>query len=414
MKPTMPVPLTQTLSRKERERTNRYASFTLSASSESRLTRMQQFRYICVANVDLYINACKGKPVERRGRKATGLRGYSYTTAVECQRGRQVIQFSGVSGLCTILNVKLSQQFDCQSGFMISSPKKSKPFKRKIIIRRIRRVIRQPPRGAWKIAYADFVTALMAFFLMLWLISAVSVNDRRAIEKYFKTPLLTVLAGGQHEDLASSQIVSDYGDDKTMAAGQVKYGAQPTKNVAISMEDAGRLLRLQEIKRLQSLEGQLEQLIETDPKLSRYKDQLQIDMTTEGLRIMIIDAKNRPMFEIGSAILQPYAVEILRSIGKTLNQVPNKIGLSGHTDALAYQGGNAGYSNWELSSDRANASRRELIAGGMDQSKVLRVVGLAHSMLFNPVDQFDARNRRISIIVMNSKAEASALEKDGQ
>lgn len=269
------------------------------------------------------------------------------------------------------------------------------------------------PHGAWKIAYADFVTALMAFFLLLWLLTSVSVEERKAIEEYYKTPLMVMLAGGKTDDVTSTLIVSDYGDDKTKSAGQVKKSAKPTENLVISATDAIRLMHLQEMQRLQSLKGQLEQLIETDLKLSKYKNQLQIDITTEGLRILIIDAQNRPMFEMGSAALQPYAVEILQEIGKALNQVPNMIGLSGHTDATHYQGGNLGYSNWELSADRANASRRELVSGGMDQSKILRVVGLSDSVLFNPDDPLDARNRRISIIVMNQQAEESARQ-DGR
>lgn len=275
-------------------------------------------------------------------------------------------------------------------------------------------MIREQPRGAWKIAYADFVTALMAFFLMLWLISSTSEEERRTIEEYFETPLMVVLSGGQSNDVSSSRIVGDQGEDLTKISGQVSKGAQPEKKVVISVTDAGRLLHMQEVARLQSLKDQLEQLIDNDAKLSKFKNQLLIDMTTEGLRIMIVDAQNRPMFQMGSAALQPYTVEILREIGKTLNQVPNKIGLSGHTDAAHYQGGSLGYSNWDLSADRANASRRELIAGGMDQIKILRVVGLSDSVLFNPLDPYDAHNRRISIIVMNQKAEEEASHDGGQ
>ncbi len=297
---------------------------------------------------------------------------------------------------------------------MISSPGKSKAFKRQVIIRRIKRTVYEPPKGAWKIAYADFVTALMAFFLMLWLISAVSVADRRAIAEYFKVPLIVSLSGGSSEDITTSVIVSDYGDDKTKSSGQVKGADKPTEKIEITAEDAARLLRMQEVARLASLKAELEHLIDTDPKLARYKTQLMIDMTTEGLRIMIVDEQNRPMFEVGSAALQPYAIDILKAIGKTLNQVPNSIGLSGHTDAISYQGGAKGYSNWELSADRANASRRELISGGMDQAKILRVVGLADSVLFNPANPADEHNRRISIIVMNQKAEAAVREEGSQ
>jgi len=118
-----------------------------------------------------------------------------------------------------------------------------------------------------------------------------------------------------------------------------------------------------------------------------------------------VDEKNRPMFALASAQLQPYTREILREIGKTLNDVPNKISLSGHTDATPYSSGEKGYSNWELSADRANASRRELISGGMDESKVLRVVGLSSAVLLDKEDPFNPINRRISIIVMNKKAE---------
>ncbi len=292
-----------------------------------------------------------------------------------------------------------------------SKNKKNKPM---VIVKRIRRVVKTRPVGTWKIAYADFMTALMAFFLLLWLMSAVPVNVRQGIAKYFQTPLLVVLNGGQNDDLTNSIVAGVYGDDKTKEYGQVRGGAQLAEKVAIMEEDAQRLLRQREIRRLQNLKLQLERVIDGNPQLRKYKNQLRIDLTSEGLRIQIIDEQNRPMFEIGSATLEPYTTEILRAIGSVLNQVPNKIGLSGHTDATPYQGGNEGYSNWELSADRANASRRELVAGGMDQSKVLRVVGLSSSALFNPTNPYDANNRRISIIVMNKETEESAGQDGGR
>ena len=118
-----------------------------------------------------------------------------------------------------------------------------------------------------------------------------------------------------------------------------------------------------------------------------------------------MDAKNRPMFDLGSTVLQPYTKAILDEIGKTLNGVPNRISLSGHTDATPYSGGDKSYSNWELSADRANASRRELIKGGMDANKMLRVVGLASAVPIDKDNPYNPINRRISIIVMNKKTE---------
>lgn len=293
--------------------------------------------------------------------------------------------------------------------------KDNKNQKRQIIVKRVRKMeSHSRPHGAWKIAYADFVTAMMAFFLLMWLITVHSREDRQSIAKYFQTPLLVVFSGGQSDDINTSMVVGGYGDDRMKTTGQVRAGPPLSEQVSIAENDARKLLRLQELERLLSLKRQLAQLIEADPKLRQYKNQLLIDLTTEGLRILIVDEKNRPMFEIGSAVLQPYTVEILQEIGKVLNQVPNKIGLSGHTDAAPYPGRGSGYSNWELSTDRANASRRELTAGGMDQAKILRVVGLSSSALFNPRDPYDAHNRRISIIVMNRETEKSVSQETGQ
>jgi chemotaxis protein MotB len=129
------------------------------------------------------------------------------------------------------------------------------------------------------------------------------------------------------------------------------------------------------------------------------------------LRIQIVDEQNRPMFALASAQLQPYTREILQEIGVVLNDVPNKVGLSGHTDSTPYFT-DAGYSNWELSADRANASRRALVAGGMADTKILRVVGLASAAHLDRKDPFNPINRRISIIVMNKKTEENVM-RDG-
>ena len=145
--------------------------------------------------------------------------------------------------------------------------------------------------------------------------------------------------------------------------------------------------------------------IAASEKLSGLKSQLRLDMTRDGLRIQIVDGDNRPMFASGSAVVQPYMRDLLREIGAVLGSVPNKLTLEGHTDSQGFAAGEAGYSNWELSADRANASRRELMAGGLAEDHVLRVQGLAASTPLDPKDPAAPQNRRISIIVMNREAE---------
>jgi chemotaxis protein MotB len=144
------------------------------------------------------------------------------------------------------------------------------------------------------------------------------------------------------------------------------------------------------------------------------RHQIRVEITPDGLRIQIVDDFNRPMFLLGGAQVQPYMRDLLQEIGKVLNEVDNKVALSGHTDAAPYVGGERGYSNWELSADRANASRRELIAGGMTGNKIVRVVGLADSNLLNKENPRDPLNRRISIIVMNKIAEERMNQAGGE
>ena len=278
-----------------------------------------------------------------------------------------------------------------------------------IIIKRIKKVSGGHHGGAWKIAYADFVTAMMAFFLLMWLLGSTTQGDKEGIAEYFKTPLKIALAGGAGSG-DSSSVIKGGGEDLSRRMGQVKRGDIEEIKRTINLEAAQAEKQRLEIEQFKNLKKRIEQVIEANPSLVNFKKQLLLDITTDGLRIQIIDEKNRPMFSIGKAELQSYTKEILHEIGKMLNDVPNKISLSGHTDATPYPSGEKSYSNWELSADRANASRRELIAGGMDANKVLRVVGLSSAVLFDKEDPFSPFNRRISIIVMNEKAEKAIIE----
>ncbi len=238
--------------------------------------------------------------------------------------------------------------------------------------------------GAWKIAYADFVTAMMAFFLLMWLLGSTTKGDLQGIADYFQTPLKVAMAGGSGSG-DSSSVIKGGGRDLTRSVGQIKKSddrekSRKTYNLKAAQAEMARMEKAQ----LEALKQRIDSAIENSPTLKQYKNQLLIDITTDGLRIQIVDEQNRPMFALAKAELQPYTREILLEIGQLLNGIPNKISLSGHTDATPFQGGEKGYSNWELSADRANASRRALVAGGMDEAKVLRVVGLSSAV---PVQQ---------------------------
>ncbi len=254
--------------------------------------------------------------------------------------------------------------------------------------------------GSWKIAYADFVTAMMAFFLVMWLISIVPKEELKGIAQYFRMPLRVALTGGPNQSAETSAIPGG-GSDPTKSDGDVRKSegtrieVQPNQTTEADRRDR---------RRLEQLRQHLIKAIESNPVLTKFRPQLLVDVTTEGLRIQIVDSKNRPMFALGSAEVEPYMRDILRQLAPLLNEVPNKISISGHTDSTPYAGDQAGYSNWELSSDRANASRQELVAAGMDPNKIIRVQGLASSMSLVKDDPAAPINRRISLVLLNSQA----------
>lgn len=278
-----------------------------------------------------------------------------------------------------------------------------------LVIKRVKRGKHSFHGGTWKIAYADFVTAMMAFFLLMWLLGSTTQGELEGIAEYFKSPLKVALAGGSGSG-DSSSVIKGGGQDLTRRESQIKKGDVKAQKKTINLKAAEAELERLEFSRLKALQGKLEKALDGNPSLRDYRKQLLIDITSEGLRIQIVDEQNRPMFASGKAVLAPYMRDILREISHVLNEMPNKISLSGHTDAKPYPSGERSYSNWELSADRANASRRELVSSGIDEGKIVRVVGLSSSVLLDPNDPFNPVNRRISIIVMNKKAEESITQ----
>jgi len=284
-----------------------------------------------------------------------------------------------------------------------------------IVIRRVKRQGHGHHGGAWKVAYADFVTAMMAFFLVMWLIGVGTREQRAAISEYFKNPSMTpgnatmAPPGRSGPGGASNSMIKMGGAmDLPHGPGHDRQGAAAA---SVDAKEIEKEARKQERVRLEELMQQLQAAIEKSQALAPFKDQLLLDITPEGLRIQIVDKQNRPMFDLGSAQLRPYTTTILQELSVFINRVPNRISLSGHTDDAAYSSDHH-YSNWELSADRANAARRALLSGGLAEDKVARVVGLAASVPFDRANPGDPVNRRISIIVMNRQAEATSLSQE--
>jgi chemotaxis protein MotB len=279
-----------------------------------------------------------------------------------------------------------------------------------VIVRRVKKAGHAAHHGgSWKVAYADFVTAMMAFFLVLWLMATTNKNDRAAISEYFRNPSplsgqnATPAPGMAGPGGASTSMIK-LGGATDISRGSSNDPFQNQKEAVPQPVDQQQ----RDKQQLEALMKELQEAISKSQALEPFKDQLLLDLTPEGLRIQIVDKQNRPMFDLGSATLKPYTQQILHELANYLNHVPNRISLTGHTDITAYSAAR-GYGNWELSADRANAARRALVDGGLEDSKITRVVGLSSSVLFDKADPQNPINRRISIVVMTQAAEAAAL-----
>jgi chemotaxis protein MotB len=306
---------------------------------------------------------------------------------------------------------------------MASQGKNDRPI---IIVKRKKRGEEGHHGGAWKVAYADFVTAMMAFFLVMWLVTAVSKEQRAAIFEYFKNPSMESgksvkaapgqmgpggastspinLGGGLDALRSRSSKVADIG--ATAALIRREETPDPATDAQAREQTAEA-----EHKKLETLMEELKEAVSKSQALEPFKDQLLLDITPDGIRIQIVDAQNRPMFDVGSARLRDYTQSILHELTPYLSSVPNRISITGHTDTRPYPG-QGGYSNWELSADRANAARRALVGAGLPDAKIARVVGLSSSVLFDRNSPQSPINRRISIVIMTKQAEEDALKTD--
>jgi chemotaxis protein MotB len=268
--------------------------------------------------------------------------------------------------------------------------------------------------GSWKVAFADFATAMMAFFMVLWLVGQTTAEKRGGIAEYFMNPSMVqghaeAPTGSMGPGGSSMSLIKLGGTMDVQKQQPTKVEVEKFRDRQPSMTSYQRAIEKQ---RLENLMDELRELFGKSQALKPFKDQLLLDITPNGLRIQIVDKENRPMFDSGSARLKSYTQDILFSLSKMINQVPNKISISGHTDATPLAAKQGAYTNWELSTDRANAARRALIEGGMKPDKIARVLGLASTALFDKENPQSPINRRISIIVMKREISDALAEQE--
>lgn len=273
-----------------------------------------------------------------------------------------------------------------------------------IINRKIKKVVHGHHGGSWKIAYADFVTAMMTFFMLMWLLSMLNKAQREGISEYFKNPnkkasqqavetkVKTENALSQKESIGMSANNEENKEKKTKTESQKEKEKEKEKK---KQDDISKMNAM-------ALQKDLQTQLQTNPKLAEYKNLLNIKMTSDGLKIELKDLEGKPMFSNGKADFASYAKGLLDWLAPTLNKYPNQVMVVGHTDSTPLN--RSDYSNWELSSDRAASTRRVLIGAGMDERKIVRIVGAADTTSLKDSKSEDASNRRIVIMVLTDQA----------
>lgn len=269
--------------------------------------------------------------------------------------------------------------------------------------------------GAWKIAYADFVTAMMAFFLLLWLLNAVSQEQLEGIADYFAPTVTSTSQSGSGQILGGTTVAVDGSLEDTLSRPSVTMDLPPPKagsggeamqDEPVQAEvDAEEAKKKAEQEQFDKAQQELQDAMETLPEFQQLAQSLMVENTPEGLRIQIVDQDGLAMFPSGRATMFEHTERVLGLVVTVINKMPQKISISGHTDAVPMGGGDQAYTNWELSADRANAARRYLLDAGVPEDRLAQVVGKAATEPLLPDDPTNARNRRLSIILLRGTGE---------
>ena len=251
--------------------------------------------------------------------------------------------------------------------------------------------------GAWKVAYADFVTAMMAFFLLLWLLSAASEETKEGLSEYF-TPTVGI-SGAEGIGFQGGQTMTEDGtqiSDKTPVA--IVSGRAPQGSVAGPPEKQSLIEAEEEAKLFEMAAEEIKKAFEEDEELQGLKENVVVEETNEGLKIEMLDSDIKSMFKSGGVELSVFGEIILGRISEIVQRMPNYISIIGHTDSAVSD--SAKYTNWELSTDRANSARRFLISTYMQEDRVAKVLGRADRELLLPEMPLSPRNRRITVILL--------------
>jgi chemotaxis protein MotB len=299
-----------------------------------------------------------------------------------------------------------------------------------IIIKRVKKVAGGHHGGAWKVAYADFVTAMMAFFLLLWLLNAVTEEQLTGISNYFAPTMASKSASGaggilggqvigegaQTSQTSSPSLVqhlppSSIGPGGEDLSGGENEGAGKDKE-GMTEQDFKQAQAQREQQKFEKAKEVLQGAMKGIPELQQFQGSMLVDNTQEGLRVQITDTEGLAMFPSGSSAMFGHTRALLDLVGRVVNQLPNKIAITGHTDAIPFRDP-SGYTNWELSADRALASRRALLAAGVPENRIDRVVGRAAQDPLEVNDPRGPRNRRISIILMRENDLIAPAEQTG-